>query len=606
MPRLPQETDFGARLSLRSGRLDMPGQDDLATGQALENAANTFIRIVNEKQAKRDRLNYALAKNELLRADIENREKLRDDDDYDTYDARYAEGFNTARDDIYERFKLDRDDAAILQAESDLIRERGRVQVANQASKVKRDQGQARLEQNLVDAREQILSLDPQSANDLMHTQLDAIQAAVDDNIYTESEGLGLSQKFVQDTALGRLESMPVEDRVEALEKSLNKRKAAGAISPEDIRKGKGTGSIADFVNRDTAQKMLDVSRETLEADTALEEAQTALDKAWDLHPEPEDWKERDKIIRQMTTGKARKEAEIQHRARTASATADEEAGKDEQFELWSDRIFSGEVAYHEIPGDQRTYMGAARTEKLLRLAESIQQRDGFGEYDDYETEYKWRTMSDQDRSEAALNSAEWRPFLTRQTWSRFLAEQEAIKSAMESPGKDPNIYRGDPDDEVLRGMLTGGPNAIWDEIPTKGSKDYQKYIYLDSEVNKALVNESLQRYRDRGTGYLAPQDVQEITARVIGRVVYVDDWGKNTRTLSSLLDPDETDDIYVDIDTIRAEPAPADSMGRAQTMEDYLRNVAGKDVSDRTIERAYYHWAVEKDVAKAMEVLTE
>jgi hypothetical protein len=154
--------------------------------------------------------------------------------------------------------------------------------------------------------------------------------------------------------------------------------------------------------------------------------------------------------------------------------------------------------------------------------------------------------------------------------------------------------------------MLVGGPNAVFKKVPPADSSDYKRYQYLDSKVNRALIDESLRLYREKGSGYLSPQDIQKITAQTIGRVVYIDDWGSDTKLLTSELTSEQAKkgNVYVDIDAIRSEAAPDDSMGRAQNMEDYLRNIAGRDVSERTIEKAYYLW-ISGDAAGAQELLT-
>ena len=100
MPKIPQDIDYGPRPSLRSSRIDLPGTGETATGEALSRASEAFTQIYAQQKAKDDRLNYSLAKNELLTADISEREKLKDDEDYATYDERYSTGYNTSRDDI--------------------------------------------------------------------------------------------------------------------------------------------------------------------------------------------------------------------------------------------------------------------------------------------------------------------------------------------------------------------------------------------------------------------------------------------------------------------------------------------------------------------------
>ena len=71
MATIPQAIDYGARPSLRTSRVDVPGQGELAVADAVERAASTFTQVMVERKEKQDRFNYSMAKQEFLTADLQ-------------------------------------------------------------------------------------------------------------------------------------------------------------------------------------------------------------------------------------------------------------------------------------------------------------------------------------------------------------------------------------------------------------------------------------------------------------------------------------------------------------------------------------------------------
>ncbi len=91
MPKIPTALNYGQRPSLRSNRVDMPDTAGLDMADALGKAANTFAEMSLQTKRKNDRMNYALAKNELILSELRHRSDLHDDEDYATHDQRYRE-----------------------------------------------------------------------------------------------------------------------------------------------------------------------------------------------------------------------------------------------------------------------------------------------------------------------------------------------------------------------------------------------------------------------------------------------------------------------------------------------------------------------------------
>jgi len=81
-----------------------------------------------------------------------------------------------------------------------------------------------------------------------------------------------------------------------------------GGLSAEDIRNGKGTGSVADFVHSDLLTKRYDAAKNRQKENRSREEAQAGLDIATELFPESH--KKRMAWIKENLTGDAREYAE--------------------------------------------------------------------------------------------------------------------------------------------------------------------------------------------------------------------------------------------------------------------------------------------------------
>ncbi len=610
MPTIPTDEDYGGRPSLRSNRLDLPGTGDLATGEALARAAGTAAEIYGAQKAKTDRLNYSLAKNELITADLLERDKLVDDEDWATYDERYSTGYNAARDEIYSRYRLSRSDAAMLDSESNLIRERGRVQVGEASRVAKLDNERTRIKNGLIDAREQIINLDPATANDLMMTQLDLIQAGVKDGVLDDEEGLAWSQSFVTDTATATLDSMEADDRIKELELSLAKRTAHGAIDEEDIRANKGSGSIADFLPRDVAQDMLDKAREEHKISSIQGVVHGLVDEMTDKYQLNNALslstrkKEGRRLLKERygddpNYGAMRDAFEREQTMRNNEGVAIDKMALDEIDLAMMNMIQSG-LSYDQLPAGALKLLPPEHQNRLRVYAADYQTREGFAAATNPDMAYAWYHMNATEMANANINGTEWRTQFTRDDWNRMIREQEVYRNASKTH-KDPNIYRGDPDDEILKSMLIGGPNAVFKKVPSPSDTvEYARWLRIDNAVNKALIDESLRRYEDPkiGSGYLSPDDVQQITARTLGQVVYLDrTLRRDTKTLRPGLTEAEkaSDKAYVNIDQVRASPGPDDEDDRPQNAEQWLRNLAGSErgpeLSDRQIERAYFLW---------------
>jgi hypothetical protein len=234
MPQLPQAIDYGKRPSLRTSRIDSPGTGSQESAAALTSAAKAFADVLDQKKEKKDALTYALARNEIIAADLLEREKLADDQDWGTHDERYGQGFKTAREGIAQRYpNMDPHDRAILGAEADLIGARGGVAVRARSRELQVDEGYSRLIAGQATAREDLLKAkDSATRNKIIEGQLEAITAAREAGfIATDEAAEIMRQKLTQDFAVASIGVMEDEEQIEIITDSLRRRGYGGSSS---------------------------------------------------------------------------------------------------------------------------------------------------------------------------------------------------------------------------------------------------------------------------------------------------------------------------------------------------------------------------------------
>lgn len=601
MAKLPQDVDYGGRPSLRSNRVDRPN-DGTIVPEAIERATQNVAQIYGQTKAQEDRLNYNLAKQELLKADLEERQALQDDEDWATYDDRYREKFGARRDEIFVSRDLSPASNALLSAETDLMTERGSVNVQAAAKVTELDEKRSTIDGMLDAVSEQVQNADPQASNELLLNAIDMLRSAEAEGIYDDEEVTEKIQRTVTDISTARLDSMPAERRVAELKLSLAGRDARGPITQDDVRAGKGTGSIADFLHRDVVTKMLEKAEDEDRVSTIQAEAFDIIDEVTDMIPgtSAANFAEQKKTAREMLDrsdpeyGAKRNflEQELAQRQRESTALVKQ---FDDENELGLVNMLDAGTSLGSLPAGIWTALPEARRAALKRYAQNVAENNGFAIASTPETLNDWYGLTREQKMDTDLLGIDWKNGMDKQDWERALREQTAYRDAAVTQ-KDPNIYRGDPDDEVLRNMLVG-QNKLFKRIPAVGTDDYEQYTRIDAEVNRRLVDASLKKYDESGSGYMLPQEVHDITAQTLNELVYLREWGRDPqRVLSGLSEEERTGgDVYVkEIDDIRLESGGVNSQGQDQTMEDYLRNIAGPnadDLSDNDIESAYFLW---------------
>lgn len=602
MATIPQAIDYGARPSLRSNRVDLPGQGELAISEAVAVAANTFADVMIDRKVKKDKFNYNMTKQEYLTGDLKNREALKDDEEFDTYDERYRTAQKTLRDEITRKYSLNPHDQAIFDAEADLIDERGAAAVGEYGRVKMIDFKRGQLIDALDDARNNILSAEPFTRNDQIMTTLELISAGVEEGWLPDAEGANMRKAFGKDVARGSLISMEREDAIELINKSLAER-TGGPISIEDIKAGKGTGSVADFLHEDELVEL----RDKLEAGNKISKdrmaAQAVEDEAWDLYEDP---KQRMDHIRDNLEGDQRAIAVVSGRQRNAEEAAIKAQTRDQLMTDWGNAIAQDGIAYSDIPADVLEQLSPTDQALLQKWVENQAEREGYGEFDDDETYYKWRhDMSNEEKAEAPLMSMEWKGLFTRARHERLVDEQ-AIISASLAAGKPPPSYKGDTDDEYLTNVLLGTESGF-ETRPTPGSDEYERWARIDRAYDDALKDESMRKIRDGKHGDLNADERRKILSDTLKEQVFlrVDPWGPDwawkifsgdaDRQLAYVaeLTPEQKKMAFLPYSDAAQDVEP-DGVGGQTTVLDRLQGWAkgmGVEPSRKDYEEAYYYY---------------
>jgi len=231
MSTLPDPLDYGKRQSAQSNRLDRPGTGSQAAAAALTDAISSFNSILEAKREKTDKLNYALVRNEILLADLDERNKLADDTDWKTQGKRYGEGFKTRSDTILSGHDFDPYDRQLLEAEVRLIGAKGLVDVGASSKKIEISQGYAKMTGGIAEAKEQIINAKTGDRNALMEGVLESINAAEEMGYFGVAgadTAEALRQSTTQDIAKAVLDSMDPAERNRLLRASQAYRRGYG------------------------------------------------------------------------------------------------------------------------------------------------------------------------------------------------------------------------------------------------------------------------------------------------------------------------------------------------------------------------------------------
>lgn len=232
MSTLPTPLDYGNRPSVQVNRVDRPAGTSSEVAAAWGDAVASFNSVLEEQGEKQSKLDYALARNEILLADLEERNRLAEDQDWSTHDKRYGEAFKRRVEAIRAEYPgLRGYDSQLLDAEARMIGAKGRIDVGAGAKKVEISQGYAKLTKGIADATEEIINSKTGDRNTLMQGVLESINAAEEMGYFGVAgadAAEALRQGTTQQIAKAVLDTMPPAERKRVLTASQAYRRGYG------------------------------------------------------------------------------------------------------------------------------------------------------------------------------------------------------------------------------------------------------------------------------------------------------------------------------------------------------------------------------------------
>jgi hypothetical protein len=282
MPKLPQDIDYGQRPSLRTNRVDLPGNQDVIMGDAISRAANNLGNAILKYKEQADAKSYSTAKTQLLKDDIRIRRELEEEGDWENYMDDYRERMTAARDEAMTGI-YDAGDREMFSADSELTVERGVSAMSEMHRRRRSEHETASAIDTLDDFRRDILddTMDQATRVDIMISARDFVAARVKSGDIPAHVGENMIKGWVADVSKAQMMTLPLRTRIALLEASIS-----GNVDPdaEDFM-DQTTGSLADFMHQDERIAMLKDAEKLLESEETLGNAQAAFDTVVESNP---------------------------------------------------------------------------------------------------------------------------------------------------------------------------------------------------------------------------------------------------------------------------------------------------------------------------------
>jgi hypothetical protein len=612
MATLPQPADYGSRVALRSNRIDLPGSGEAEVADALANAATTFATMAIQHKEKDDALSYSNAKNEYLIADIQEREKLKDDQDFDTHDERYRVAMQGHYERLFPTVRSSRD-RNLFDVEARLMNERGSVAVGEN-SRVKRiDWNVATFRRHGVELQGVIMAAeDAQTARDAMFAYLDHANSLLTAGFLEPTEHQAETQKFVTDTSRKRVEAMDPKVAEAVLEQSVALTRAQGErITREQIAAGEGSDSIADFIPLNERVQMLEKIRKVNDIDQYLEEGFAAKDQAWYLFPGIDQMKERAAYYRESGLS-----AEARLSAEAADARELKMQGEIRQ-EDWRatdrelrDLIRDNDESFYTLDGTAVASLPDSMQRSLSAFSKRWHEGQGFSDHTTFEALEAFENLTPEERqnwsaddympTENATDPVKtWSDNIDRGTAELWLKSSRQDRESIAS-ATPPVPEAGLPTLTLFGQMLVETP--YFDRKPTGTDSDALKQQWAT-----LMIRYDAEVVRLGGEGKLSPTERREVMAEVLRFEAFVDvPWKKDKQLLVEAMTPDQKLNAYIPLDTVDANGKTAfntfmsyddPQYGSFSGLTiDFLKNnfkalqPAGTEMDEDLLEQAYFY----------------
>jgi hypothetical protein len=500
---------------LVSNRIDRPGEGENAVAEALERAAATFTTMAIQHKQKDDALSYAHAKNEYLIADIQERDKLQDDQDFATHSERYNEAMKGHYERLFPTVRSERD-RGLFDADARLMNARGTVAVGDNARVKEIDWNVAELARHGEALQGVIMAAsDAQTAQDGMFAYLDHANSLLTKGFLDEITHQVATQSFVTATARKRLIAMDPKLREVLLERSITLAKTQGEpITREQILAGLGSDSIADFLPLDERVTMLEVTSKGNEHDEHMRQA----------------WEIRDEVIaRGLPASKvgpamnaAAKDADWEVRQAVAGLAlelrrdhAANKALKQNEILIAASANMDRNMNPEDMNGDDWGLLTEDMKENLKADWASRRDRDGFGNVDTAYTPVKpdaekhmvgpdgeillgegtpdpsyayWMSIPRDERVGVPLQTSPWRMAFTKLGHKQLVDEQDKIRDEQAS-GKPFTRTPGPTPMQRVEGALIGN-ETIKPKFADRTADHHKAYWATVMNYHRALAAE--------------------------------------------------------------------------------------------------------------------
>jgi hypothetical protein len=178
--------------------------------------ARGIADIVERRQDRQDKFNYARAKNALLSADADIRSQLEEDDDWETYEERYREAMSKALDEGSGIIRHN-EDRALFTDEAKLSIERGAATIRGASREREIDWGRARLLEDLEDLHRVGVESDVGTRMEVITSAQDTIDGALDNGYINEVEAQGKRRAWGEEYARGYINAQNPQERIKLL-----------------------------------------------------------------------------------------------------------------------------------------------------------------------------------------------------------------------------------------------------------------------------------------------------------------------------------------------------------------------------------------------------
>lgn len=612
MAEIPQAIDYGARPSLRSNRLDVPGSGELQVADALGTAADTLVRVIAERKGKEDHLAYATAKSRLLQADIQTRRELEEDGKWESYAEDYRNKMSVHRDRITPSIS-NPNDAAIFAADSDLTVERGFSAMA-EATRVRRiDAEVADLDESLNRLPDDMLNADPSTRNDMLMTGGELIQSNVEKGNISAQDGIDRQKALVRSVAAAELITMDVKDAIEALEKSI-----AANLPQDEI--GAGTGSLADFLPDVEKQKLLNTFKAQHDRENTLGAAFESSNQAWELYPDYKDARERQDYLRKdlKDNPEALKEALLEDRLRRSTESAIDGQQRLDVYESMRDLLRGGEdegMSFNQLPSSQIARLSNGEEQALRKEAQNFRERNGWNDVNEWDALEIWRALPATEKVKIDLktdympklrgddDNLPWSTQITMEQARQWQTQQQQYQDA---GAKEPITERGLNPGELLEHYLV--ESEFFAHKPTKtDSKELKgRWARIETEWNKVVISASEEKgARLRGS------ELNQLMARFMENTVYTRTVGFDKERLAQGLSEEDRKSAYISLTDPRANQIikPVGEItfmtpegrktvvlppGKKLPLREWLSNMAksyGAEPDNKDLEEAIYYY---------------